>query len=196
MHFLDEIVEQINNKLKSSLKGSSYQKAEFRGIAETIYRSTDAENQFEQLPCIIDSLGQTIISPDDNYSMLVYYKVFNENYIPVASGGDANNAIKNTADVSVMIYAFRDAIGRNSRQLNAEIIDEIPTSLKSTFGNAKMKINVIAFATNYQTKQLLEREFGTEHVYEFLQPENYFFEIKLKIESTYQKGCFRNCNCN
>lgn len=196
MYFIDEIIEQINSKIKSSLNGKSYQKAEFRGIAETIYRSTGVENQFEQLPCIIDKSGQKIISPDDNYSMLVYYKVPSEIYTPVGSFGDSNDTVKCIVDVSMLIYAFREEIERNSRQLNAELIDVIPTALKLSDGVNTMKSSIIATSTNYQTKQLLEREFGTEHVYEFLQPENYFFEIKLKIESTYKKGCFSNCNCN
>lgn len=195
MYFLDEIIEQINSKIKSSLNGKNYQKAEFRGIAETIYRSTGVENQFEQLPCVIDNAGQKVISPDDNYSMLVYYKIPSEIYTPVRSFGDSNDTVKCMVDVSMLIYAFREEIERNSRQLNAELIDALPIALKLIDEGKEMKVSIQTVATNYQTKQLLEREFGTEHVYEFLQPENYFFEIKIKIESTYQKGCFSNCNC-
>jgi len=199
MHFLDKIIDHINASLLSSLSGKTYQKAEFRGIAETIYRATDKENEFEQLPCIIDSKGETIITPDDRMTMLVYYRVPSEIYRLNNGNGDGKKEIVDSVDVSMLVYAFRKEVGMNSRALNAALIDALPFDRKiKIIVNPGMSLsaNIIPLGTNYQTKQLLEREFGTENVAEFLQPENYFFEIKIKIESIHEKGCFSNCNCN
>ncbi len=130
--------------------------------------------------------------------MLIYYRVPSETYKLSGGTGDGKKEINNSVDVSMMVYAFRKEVGMNSRQLNAELVDALPfdKAVQITVTGGSMKANITPISTNYQTKQLLEREFGTEHVAEFLQPENYFFEIKFKIESTYQKGCFSTCNCN
>lgn len=199
MYFLDEIVDLVNAQLKSSLNTSPFQKADFRGFAEIIFRATEKPDVFEQLPCIFDKVGTLPVTPDCRNSMLVYYRATDEDYIPTPGIGDGKKELKDTANVSMMVYAFRKAMQLNPRELNARLVDSIPDNLEVVeegTGRKLLKCRVTPVKTNYQTKILLEREFGTQNYPELLSPENYFFEIKLKIESTYEKGCFKNCKCN
>ncbi|MCC6584529.1 MAG: hypothetical protein IT271_12565 [Chitinophagales bacterium] len=197
MHFLDSIISYINTEIKKVLTDPVYQKAEFRGIAETVYEATNNENEFLQLPCVIDEKGALKVVPDDKYSLLIYYRVPSELSVFENGYGDQKKQVKDTVEVSMMVYGFRNLTGKNSREVNADLKDAIPfnvTIKEQGTGNVLLKVEVMPGSTNYQTKQLLEREFGTPHYSGFLRPENYFFEIKIKIEGTHERGCL-TCKC-
>jgi len=195
MPFLDEIIDQIIINLKqTALSDVVFQKSRFVGLTDMAYKK-ESEDVVRKAP--FDLTDNTYVVPDDEHPMLMYFKCFNEQHKEVASGGDGNKSLQDTVNVSMLVFGFYDKIKINPRQLNAIIIDAIQNNipLKNNDNKIILKATVKPEETNYNTKDLCDREFGVENGIFFIEPGNFFFEVKLKIESVYTKGCFTICNC-
>lgn len=201
MPYLDNIVKSLNDTwLNSSLKFIPSSKINAAGIAETIIEATpiDEDNvKVKRFPGIIDTYGEVqAIIADDCYQVIIYHKLeaIVNTVIPKTGFGDGQGDQLETANMAVIVMAFRDKVKKPGYILEAALKNASPEKTKIT-GNTGQHLQSSVFRignSSFDKLGLLSREFSEV---ELNYPNLIVFEMKYRIESTWRKGCFDACNC-
>lgn len=188
MPFLDNIVSQLNDKIiTSSLNFIPSGKIKSYGISEPMILVQ--EDKVIQYPAIINSDGEaTMIEVDDTYNVIMYHKLesITNGIVPKTNYGGISDLLE-TANMALVIVAFRDKVRRTSYWLENVIKDQFPDIMKvAGLQRSGIKIG----NSNFDKLALLNREYiGVELNFSHI----IIFELKYRIESAYKKGCFDNC---
>jgi hypothetical protein len=169
------------------------------GIAEMIITAVENGDNVKtvRFPAMVDNDGEAkMIDVDDSYDMIIYHKLESINNSLVAKNGfgDSRGDLLEAANMSLMVYAFRDKIHRTSYWLEAamkdSMLDRIPVTNKD--GKVVQTSVIQAGNSSFDKLGLLQREYSE---IELNYPNLIVFELKYSIQSTYKKGCLDACGC-
>lgn len=167
-------------------------------IAETMLdvRLNDKEESVTiRYPAIVDNDGEVrMIDIDDGYSIILYHKVEGiVNSMVARKGyGDESGGQLETANMSLMLFAWRNKIRRPAWWFEAVIKDQVFETMKLETRDLGVlqRSKVIIGNSSFDKLSILQREFSE---IELNYPNLIAIEIKYRIESNWKKGCFSSC---
>jgi hypothetical protein len=201
MPYLDKIVSTINQGIiNDSLKGIAPAKINACCIAETMLDVREDETGKTvnlRYPALIDNDGEvTMIMVDDSYDIIFYHKVetITNALAPKSSYGDSYGNLLETANMSLIVMAFRNKVRKPAWWFESAIKDQAKDTIKlNTAENIFLQRSVIRFGnSSFDKLSLLQREYS-EVALNY--PNIIVLELKYSIQSIWKKGCFLNCNC-
>ncbi len=199
MPFLDKIVDRLNKHwLNSSLKFIPEGKVQALGIAESFIdvRGENEEEKQVKYPAIVDNDGEVkMIDIDDNFYLILYHKIDSITNGQTTKGyGDQMNVLE-TANMSLVVFAFINKLRLSSHRLEAILKDSLPenTKITSADGEFLQRSSFKVANSSFDKLALLQREFSEVEL-------NFStliaFEMKYQIISTWNKGCINKlCGC-
>lgn len=195
MPFLDEIVTGINEAILQVIPVEAADCA-MHGIAEPMVyvdESEDEKSVVKRYPAIMQDDGEAkMITPDDCFKLIVYHKLDSIINGQLKGGyGDSKGDLLETANLSLMVMAFRNGIALKAHELESHIKLNIKDQITIRTEASTVQTSAITFGSSQFDKlPLLQREYSdVELNYQDL----IFFEMKYKIESRYNKACFTPC---
>jgi hypothetical protein len=203
MPFLNDIVSSLNKQWQqSSLRFIPAPKIQMHDISEAMIEvKGDGENQTQKrYPSTVTHDGEVQeIMPDDRFDLLLYHKLESiQNTVDTSKGFGKDAANFEVANMSVMVFGFRDKLRREAYWLEAALKDGMPDMLTTKDNHHKLiqEARLKPGNSSFDKMALLAREFSEV---ELNFPNILVFEMKYRIESTWKKGCFNqinNCGCN
>jgi hypothetical protein len=202
MPFLNDIVASLNtNWQNSSLKFIPAPKLQMYEITEPMVEvKEDGDNTAQKrYPSIVTHDGEVKeIMPDDRFHLLLYHRLESiSNSVDPTKGYGGSAANLEVANMSVMVFGFRDKLRREAYWLEAALKDGMPDTLTTKDNHHKLiqEARLKPGNSSFDKMALLGREFSEV---ELNFPNILVFEMKYRIESTWKKGCFtqiNNCGC-
>lgn len=199
MPYLDKIVNSINDVIiNTSLRGIPPAKIKAYGIVETMLEAREndkGETVTIRYPGLIDNDGEVnMIDIDDGYYVILYHKVESMlNGIAAKSAyGDSVGNLLETANMSMVVFAFRNTARKPAWWFEAAIKDQVREKMKlnSNEGVLLQSSNIRIGNSSFDKLSLLQREYSE---IELNYPNLIAIEIKYRIESSWKKGCFSSC---
>ncbi len=190
MAFLDNIVTEINDAVKSKL--TAFPVADYFGITYSMPKKDGKRLLY--LPAIIDFNGEAKwVTFDDIRDLTLYHKINTSTYSQIKSGsyGDGYDYIQQSYEMDLIVMSDRKKVNVQPDTLEMAIGSNIPSkSIMSGFEY----INITATSSNHSSRNVFATEFsGVDY---FLKPEHILFSIRYRVELRYQKGCISLCQCN
>lgn len=184
MPFLETIVDELNDSLKSSLNIN----IKAYGIAETMVKATDDQPpKIMRYPAVVDNDGEaTMIEVDDVYPVTIYHRIESiaNGLAPTKQQFGRTPELTEVVNMSMVVISFRDRIRKNAYWLENIIKDKLPDKISG----ASIRVGT----SNFDKLSLLAREFTeVDLAYQQL----IFFETKYQITTIYKKGCIDQCKC-
>ncbi len=202
MPYLDKIVEAVNQGIiNTSLNGIPPAMIKAYGISETMLdvRENDKSEAITiRYPSIIDNDGEvTMLNPDDGYAIMIYHKAESivNGIVTKSSYGDSQGNLLETANMSLMLMAFRNKVRRPAWWFEAAVKDQMreTMTLRSAQNVFLQRSSLKIGNSSFDKLSLLQREYSE---IELNYPNLIVIEIKYRIESTWKKGCFMPFCCN
>ena len=190
MPYLEQLVNNINEQIKSSLKFISEGQIATYGISEAIVEPID-EKSYKSYPAIINEDGDaTMIEINDVYGIIIYHKLDSiTNALALTKNQWGNeHYLSESANMTMIVIAFRDQVKRTASFLEAVIKDK----LEETMAVETQKSTLRPGASNFDKLSILTREY-LNSAPELNFPQLIIFELKYVIASIYKKGCLDNC---
>jgi hypothetical protein len=198
MPFLENIVESINSKIKDGpLKCFPANKVMTYGITESILDASNQEGQRPiRYPITVDDKGEgRQVAVNDLFDITIYHKLesITTTLDPRKGFGDSHGTFFEIANLAMMVLAFRDKTGKTASWLEMAIKDSMPNIYRLVDKQDRKLQDSFLQPTqsNFDKPSLLSREYS-DVVLNY--PSLVVFEIRYRIESNYQQGCF-HCNC-
>jgi len=197
MPFNDSIVTFINQSLKKCLLLDG----KFHGISTIIARKKNAAAPLETIPGIFQSESTNrpkeyiSIAPDDKEKMIVYHKALTNTYAldKNNSYGDGYN-YKCTSEMNMIVWVNGSFIS-NAEQLESVFIHAMPNRISPELSKELNFINsIITPLSSIMDRLVVFRQEYPQSDF-FLKPQHYFFSIRYRIETTYDKRCVDKCLC-
>lgn len=198
MPYLENIIESINSNIKEeAFSDKRFAGSKIFGLSEPIIINQSNQNSDRVVPSIISNLGDAeYITPDDKIPVVVYHHINSNIYTTITEESFGNGRWqKNNSDVSMIVMASSAKIKLSASQLEtlimANLIDTISKADLVKYQLKKVFIKIVS--SNFNSFAIFANEFkGMKY---FLKPEHILFEIKYVIESTFDKRCFKKCEC-
>lgn len=194
MPYLKQQIELVVNELRATaLSDDRFQNGRFESIANDVARTND-NGGIEVFPASINNNNEVIeVTVDDTYPIIVYNKVIRtQHFIP---NKDYAGYRGTRTFVKMIVYGKRSALNITQEQLAAVIEVNFPESINSSkIKDLKLSnMSVTITDTNLNSIQVFNEEYKG---FQFCLSENdLYFSINYQIEATFQKGCFKICDC-
>lgn len=176
MHSIHDIVNKINSSLTWLPSGS-----EANGIAELLLRDD----------VTIPVVGEKYVGIDDVYPVRIYHRLNSMTSATRPGTGYGRNAGDhvNTYQISMVVFMDRP----KAKLYPDEFLLIAQASLPERITLEPYKSIIIVFGSAVFDSQLVYRqEYVSSDTYR-LKQDQYFFKINYSIETTFSKGCFKQC---
>jgi hypothetical protein len=189
---LKKLVDYINSTIDAALAPSDrFAGSEFDGIAVTMPRQ-DEDGNIENFPVIIDTKGEAdYLGVDDEFPLRIYHKNNGTTYAPAQNVvGPANNILKGTANMSMIVTGFRDKLKLTPEELNEVILQALPSRMPQADAKALNVQSVIIApgSTDFNFMNVFNREYKIKDL-KALPGEIMMIELKYVITCTFDKSC-------
>lgn len=196
MPYLDAIVTEINDSIKSKLTGEKFILS-LQGISKQLPR-TDTEET--QLPVYVTNEGEgTFNAIDDRFTVNIYHKCEAIPYEPFDFGfGDDDTYKKENAQMAMFVVSNRKRIKMTENELISTITSSLPSVFSKDFKLSKPGLSAASIQiTNIDNKaqDVWRREFI--NIDYPLLPESILFQVNYTITTVINTLCFEPCHqCN
>lgn len=193
MPYLNRVVCELNEKLiKEAFSFLPAGTIKAYGLTESVIEAE--EDNTKKYPAAIDDNGEaTMIDIDDLYSLMMYHKLdsITNSTEKLAMGDGQGNPVE-SANMALIVFAFRDKVKCGVDMLEAVIKDKLPdvrANIRNNTGALLQNSIFRAGNSTFDKITLLGREYSSIP----LLPELLVFELKYRIDSTWRKGCLTIC---
>jgi len=197
MNYLDYITGILNEAVKASFPCEN---TRILGVAQAVRVEVQSTTQGVQKAKIVPGVyvgnGDVEYSGfDDRYQLCSYHKAINmsSRRVPGSGYGHEQSRIALTHNMSLVICADVDRMGKDAGQIALDIQFKFPDLLKANRlpeGFYSVAFNVTGMTLN--AEQVFREEFQNENY--FLGPQHALLKVNYAIESVLNKRCFpANC---
>ena len=198
MPLLEKIVEHINTTIKSSLSTAVLQKNLLLGIADKCLDDTPEENGAVAIrPFVIDNNGDgKAVEYNNGQNITAYHRILSNLYAddPQMNHGGVTSKICST-EMILVVSADKKKVKQSAIELEALIESVFPQSVtRSLMQQVKLyKCNITLLGSSFDQLQVFAGEYS--NVPFFIKPQQAYFSIRYRIQSSFRPGCFQDC-CN
>lgn len=184
MSFLETIVKAINENFEQVFTDKAFIKHKIYSITQPVKRTK--ENGFDIVPGVWVKGEFKYVGPDDDYNLIIYHKMYgdNESVLSNTSYGRSNGLIKNTADMSMVVFGLRDRLDLSQFELKHKIRINLIEKIEDV---NLQSVNINAVSSVMDMQLVFGNEF--KNIPYNLNEKHILFELKYKIETVYKKDC-------
>lgn len=193
MQYLKQIVNAINTNIATVFTDVRFGGSEYNGICIL------ANNDGKLMPLSCDNYDdEKWVGPDDTFPIRIYHRTLAIGYVdePTKSyGNDGNTSKRETAQMTLVAYANRNAVRMTPEELEGAIMSGIPSAISNaTAAQLKLKsCTIIPVACSVDPVAVYLAE--TKAAMYDLPPNTLLIRINYNIVSTYKTACFNLCDC-
>lgn len=196
MPYLDAIVTEINDSIKSKLTGENFLLS-LQGISKQLLRTDSDETQ---IPSYVSNDGEGVFNfINDQFTVNIYHKCEAIPYESFDFGfGDDDTYKKENAQMAMFVYGKRSVLKMTENELISTITSSLPSILSKDFKLSKPGLSAASIQiTNIDNKaqDIWRREFI--NIDYPLLPESILFQVNYTITTVINTLCFEPCHqCN
>lgn len=199
MPYSNEIITLVNNTIRdSSLTDKRFSGAKLEGIACQVSRQAEGET-VETLPAIIsDNQVERYVGVDDSFPLQLYHRILGNSYGGAEKKqqyGDDISLKTCATEVVMVVFAKRSAMKMPGEQLEMLIASGFPdifTREQIATMAAMAAVKVTLRSSDMDSFRVWGNEY--KNIAFPLGPEDILFSMNYRIDSSYQKGCFKICD--
>lgn len=175
MHSIRDIISSLNELIELP-KGS-----EKNGVAELVPRDEQT----------IPELDGKFVGVDDKYPVRIYHRVLSMSSKVEPKGGYGNSAgdVVNTYSITMVVFLQHERAKLYPDELILFIQASLPDHLKLA-PYKHIKITFTGANLDSQSNWTQEYRQGTDYR---LKSDQFLFKMNYNIETTFSKGCFKEC---
>lgn len=175
MHSIRDIISSLNELIELP-KGS-----ELFGVAELVSRGEST----------LPEINGKFVGIDDTYPVRIYHRVISMTSKVDPKGGYGNSAgdIINTYSVVMVVFLQHERSGKYPDELILHIQSNMPDMIRLI---PYKNIRVIFTGAGLDSQSNWAQEYRTGDNYR-LKSDQFLFKINYSIETTFSKGCFKEC---
>jgi hypothetical protein len=198
MPFIENIVDYINATLKAgSLKDKRFQTGKFLGLT-TIVAKRKADKSLAIYPGIVNTQGEfTTVEPNDKFPIVVYHKVLSSGYGYEKDNSYGNTSlIKSQTEMSMIVWGDSNKLKLSASRLEAVFLTGFPQRL-SEQARKDLGLRMCLFtplSSDMDQLRVFRGEY--QNVDYFLKPQHSFFQIRYRVDMSFDQGCLDACGCN
>lgn len=197
MAYLKQIVQMVNDALAArAFSTVAFTGKRLYGIAATVNYQDQAGEAVRE-PMISDNADNlTYVGYDDSSPVTVYHKTItiSRELNREASYGNPIDVLTETAQMQMIVYANRMKVKLTPEEVDALIIDSMPTHLtKAQIQPYKLRSVIITPGqSNFNSAAIYNVEYSAPSR---MKPSDIFFSINYTVTTQFKQGCLELCEC-
>jgi hypothetical protein len=175
MRSIRDIISSLNETIELP-KGS-----EVFGVAELVSRGDST----------LPEIDGKFVGIDDIYPVRIYHRILSMSSKLDPKGGYGNSVgdVVNTYAINMVVFLQHERVGRYPDELILLIQANMPDRLRI---NPYKDIKVTFTGAQLDSQSIWAQEYRTGTDYR-LKSDQFLFKINYNIETTFSKGCFKEC---
>lgn len=175
MQSLRDIISSLNETIELP-KGSAVY-----GVAELVSKDDST----------LPEIDGKFVGIDDKYPVIVYHRILSMSSKIDAKGGYGNAVgdVVNTYSMTMVVFLQHEKAGKYPDELILQIQANMPDTMRMPpYKNIKITFT----GANLDSQSVWSQEYRTGTAYR-LKSDQFLFKINYNIETTFSKGCFKEC---
>ena len=175
MKSIRDIISSLNETIELP-KGS-----EVYGVAELVSQGEST----------LPEIDGKFVGIDDIYPVRIYHRILSmtSKIDPKGGYGNSSGDVVNTYSIAMVVFLQHQRSGKYPDQLILQIQANMPDILKIV-PYKNIKVVFTGAVLDSQANWVQEYRSGTDYR---LQSDQFLFKINYSIETTFSKGCFKEC---